>query len=69
MTTLCRDLKELWLFGGLDTLADPTDEEENRTKAAAVAEMIEALATQPPAGTRSNGTGAAVAKSENINGA
>jgi len=45
-------LQELWLFGGLDTLSDPADEEANRTKALAVAEMIEALAKQSPAGAR-----------------
>jgi hypothetical protein len=41
-------LQELWLFGGLDTLSDPADEEANRTKALAVADMIEALARQKP---------------------
>lgn len=47
ISTLIRDLQELWLFGGLDTLWNPADEEANRTKALAVAEMIEALAKRP----------------------
>lgn len=55
ISTLVRDLQELWLFGGLDTLSDPADEEANRKKALAVAEMIEALAKQSPAGARQNG--------------
>jgi hypothetical protein len=46
---LIRDLQELWLFGGLDTLTNPADEESNRAKALVVAEMIEALAKQKPA--------------------
>jgi hypothetical protein len=44
LSTLIRDLQELWLFGGLDTLADKTDEEATRAKAVQVAEMIEGLA-------------------------
>lgn len=44
ISTLIRDLQELWLFGGLDTLSDPADEEASRVKAIAVAEMIEVLA-------------------------
>ncbi|RMZ67831.1 Mediator complex subunit Med22 [Pyrenophora seminiperda CCB06] len=55
IATLVRDLQELWLFGGLDTLSDPADEETNRIKARAVAEMIEALAKQSPAGAQQNG--------------
>jgi hypothetical protein len=57
-------LQELWLFGGLDTLSDPADEEANRIKALAVAEMIEALAKQKPVvgvkekGVKSEGTDA-----------
>ncbi|KNG45370.1 actin-binding cofilin tropomyosin type [Stemphylium lycopersici] len=66
ISTLIRDLQELWLFGGLDTLADPADEEANRTKARAVAEMIEALAKQGPGEARESGTG--VAKKEDTNG-
>ncbi|EUC44867.1 hypothetical protein COCMIDRAFT_96968 [Bipolaris oryzae ATCC 44560] len=54
ISTLIRDLQELWLFGGLDTLADPADEEANRKKALAVAEMIETLAKQGPADVRKN---------------
>lgn len=45
---MIRDLQELWLFGGLDTLSNPADEEANRAKALAVAEMIEALAKRKP---------------------
>ena len=59
-------MQELWLFGGLDTLADPADEEANRTKARAVAEMMEALAKQGPGEARESGTG--VAKKEEKNG-
>lgn len=44
LSTLIRDLQEIWLFGGLDTLADPADEEVNRQKAIGVAEMVEVLA-------------------------
>ncbi|KAH8719297.1 hypothetical protein GQ44DRAFT_623625 [Phaeosphaeriaceae sp. PMI808] len=44
LSTLIRDLQELWLFGGLDTLSDPADEEANRTKAVKIAEMVEVLA-------------------------
>jgi hypothetical protein len=50
LSTLIRDLQELWLFGGLDTLTDPADEEANRTKAIQIAEMVERLA-----GTRTVG--------------
>ncbi|PWO25935.1 potassium ion channel Yvc1, partial [Pyrenophora tritici-repentis] len=62
ISTLVRDLQELWLFGGLDTLSDPADEEANRKKAVAVAEMIEALAKQSPAGSGQNGVDAANAE-------
>ncbi|OAL48483.1 hypothetical protein IQ07DRAFT_571210 [Pyrenochaeta sp. DS3sAY3a] len=48
ISTLIRDLQELWLFGGLDTLSNPADEEASRIKAFAVAEMIEALAKRGP---------------------
>jgi hypothetical protein len=44
LSTLIRDLQELWLFGGLDTLSDPADEKANREKAVMVAEVIEGLA-------------------------
>jgi hypothetical protein len=52
---LIRDLQELWLFGGLDTLTNPADEESNRAKALVVAEMIETLAKQKPAIKLENG--------------
>lgn len=48
LTTLIRDLQELWLFGGLDTLSDPADEEADRAKAVEVARMIEVLAKSGP---------------------
>ena len=54
ISTLIRDLQELWLFGGLDTLADPADEEATRAKALAVAEMIETLAKQGPPDVQKN---------------
>ncbi|KAH9866753.1 hypothetical protein J1614_008446 [Plenodomus biglobosus] len=44
LSTLIRDLQELWLFGGLDTLSDSKDEAESRKKAILVAEMLEGLA-------------------------
>lgn len=48
LSTLIRDLQELWLFGGLDTLSDPADEEVNRTRAVEVAKLIEVLAKSKP---------------------
>jgi hypothetical protein len=57
IATLIRDLQELWLFGGLDTLTNPADEEANREKAFQVAEMIEVLAQQKPDGSQENGSG------------
>ncbi|KAF9691706.1 hypothetical protein EKO04_010506 [Ascochyta lentis] len=48
IATLIRDLQELWLFGGLDTLQNPADEEAQRRKAEEVAGMIEILAQQKP---------------------
>jgi hypothetical protein len=44
LSTLIRDLQELWLFGGLDTLTDPADKEADKAKALGIAAMIEALA-------------------------
>lgn len=46
ISTLIRDLQELWLFGGLDTLGEDKDgeEEREREKVRLVAEMVEALA-------------------------
>ncbi|KAF2819305.1 hypothetical protein CC86DRAFT_375163 [Ophiobolus disseminans] len=55
LSTLIRGLQELWLFGGLDTLSDPADEEANRTKAVKVAEMIEVLAKSGPGVGKENG--------------
>lgn len=48
IATLIRDLQELWLFGGLDTLQNLADEEAQRKKAEDVAGMIEVLAQQKP---------------------
>lgn len=48
IATLIRDLQELWLFGGLDTLQNPADEEAQRKKAEEVASIIEVLAQQKP---------------------
>ena len=50
MTMLIRDLQELWLFGGLDTLADAKDEEVERKKVAEVARMVEGLVGKMPGG-------------------
>lgn len=50
MTMLIRDLQELWLFGGLDTLADAKDEEVERRKVAEVARMVEGLVGKMPGG-------------------
>lgn len=44
MSTLIRDLQELWLFGSLDTLTNPSDEQAHKDKALAVAAKIENLA-------------------------
>ncbi|KAF1925682.1 uncharacterized protein M421DRAFT_423512 [Didymella exigua CBS 183.55] len=49
IATLIRDLQELWLFGGLDTLQNPADEETQMKKAEEVAAIIEVLAQQKPA--------------------
>lgn len=44
LTVLIRDLQELWLFGGLDTLMDLGDEEANKAKVLNIAAMVETLA-------------------------
>jgi hypothetical protein len=50
-------LQELWLFGGLDTLAEKEDEEATRAKAVQVAEIIEGLAgSRSVGGKNENGT-------------
>ncbi|KAF3033891.1 hypothetical protein E8E12_003810 [Didymella heteroderae] len=48
IAALIRDLQELWLFGGLDTLQNPADEETQGKKLEEVAGMIETLAQQKP---------------------
>jgi hypothetical protein len=45
---LIRDLQELWLFGSLDTLTDPADQEADKAKALEIARLIETLAKMPP---------------------
>jgi hypothetical protein len=55
LSTLIRDLQELWLFGGLDTLSDPADEEASREKAGKVAGMIAVLARSAPVGKEGDG--------------
>jgi hypothetical protein len=57
LSTLIRDLQELWLFGGLDTLSDPADEEANREKAVRVARVIEGLAGSRKVGASSENEG------------
>ncbi|PVI05032.1 hypothetical protein DM02DRAFT_611137 [Periconia macrospinosa] len=47
-SVLIRDLQELWLFGSLDTLADPADEEVEKAKAVEIAGVVERLARAPP---------------------
>lgn len=57
LSTFIRDLQELWLFGGLDTLAEKEDEEATRARAVQVAEMIEGLAgSRSVGGKKENGT-------------
>lgn len=48
-SVLIRDLQELWLFGSLDTLADPADDAADRAKALEIARLVEELARKPPA--------------------
>jgi hypothetical protein len=43
-STLIRELQELWLFGGLDTITDPADDAANKEKALELAALIEKLA-------------------------
>ncbi|KAF2191491.1 hypothetical protein K469DRAFT_372459 [Zopfia rhizophila CBS 207.26] len=44
LSTLIRELQELWLFGGLDTLNKPADEEAATKQALEIARMVEQLA-------------------------
>lgn len=48
LSSLIRELQELWLFGGLDTLTDPADEEANKAKALGLAALVEVLALKLP---------------------
>jgi hypothetical protein len=53
---LIRDLQELWLFGSLDTLTDPADEEADKAKTLEIARLIETLAkVSPKARSESDG--------------
>ncbi|CAI6334397.1 unnamed protein product [Periconia digitata] len=47
-STLIRDLQELWLFGSLDTVADPADLIEEREMAIQIADVIAGLARRGP---------------------
>lgn len=48
MSMFIRDLQELWLFGGLETLADKKDAEVERQKALEVAGLVEELVGKLP---------------------
>ncbi|OAF99364.1 uncharacterized protein CC84DRAFT_1232791 [Paraphaeosphaeria sporulosa] len=48
MSMFIRDLQELWLFGGLETLADEKDAEVERQKALEVAGLVEGLVGKLP---------------------
>lgn len=48
MTMLIRDLQELWLFGGLDTIANKKDAEKEKEKVLQVAELVERLTKKMP---------------------
>ncbi|KAF2751252.1 hypothetical protein M011DRAFT_473757 [Sporormia fimetaria CBS 119925] len=43
LITLIRELKELWLFGSLNTLTDPGDRQAQEEKALKIAAQIEGL--------------------------
>ncbi|KAL6704892.1 hypothetical protein ACN47E_007575 [Coniothyrium glycines] len=55
ISTLIRDLQELWLFGGLDTLKDEGEQEKDRAKAVQVAELLEQLVKTAPIGKEGDG--------------
>ncbi|KAF2864764.1 hypothetical protein BDV95DRAFT_613295 [Massariosphaeria phaeospora] len=59
LSTLIRDLQELWLFGGLDTLTDPADDAAMRAKALGIAALVEVLA-KTKMGGGGGGTGVGV---------
>jgi hypothetical protein len=48
VTADMRQVQELWLFGGLDTLADKKDAEVERQKALEVAGLVEGLVRKLP---------------------
>lgn len=52
MSMFIRDLQELWLFGGLETLADEKDAEVERQKALEVAGLVEGLVGKLPAASK-----------------
>lgn len=45
---MIRDLQELWLFGSLDTLADPRGEEVETERVREIAAVVERLARGVP---------------------
>ncbi|KAF2651567.1 hypothetical protein K491DRAFT_719683 [Lophiostoma macrostomum CBS 122681] len=55
LSTLIRNLQELWLFGALDTLTDPADEAKDKDKALEIARLIEALARKGLSGQGEGG--------------
>ncbi|KAF2106925.1 hypothetical protein BDV96DRAFT_472167, partial [Lophiotrema nucula] len=48
LSSLIKELKDLWLFGSLDTITDPADEHANKEQALRVAALIEKLAKASP---------------------
>jgi hypothetical protein len=69
LSTLIRDLQELWLFGTLDTLTDPADEAKDKDKALEIAGLIEALAKKGLQGKETgNGSEQAQGGQRNENG-
>ncbi|KAF2015288.1 hypothetical protein BU24DRAFT_461540 [Aaosphaeria arxii CBS 175.79] len=48
LSSLIRDLQQLWLFGSLDTLTDPGDEAAKRARTLKIAADIEELAKNLP---------------------
>ena len=44
LSTMIRELQELWLFGSLDTLTDPADSAKDKEKALQISQLIETLA-------------------------
>lgn len=55
LSALIREIQELYLFGGLDTLRDDKEQEKDKQKALQVAEMLQMLVTMSPMGAEQNG--------------